>query len=133
VGIAESAPFPKIILCEGAPDLVAAHHFISIEGKAGTVAAVAMLGAGCPTIAPEALAFFTGKHVRFIPHLDRAGMSSLREWSARVQTAGPKSLEWFDLGGLRTTGGAKGKDLADVCKIAPECAERFPKFRSIIP
>ena len=133
VGIGESAPFPKIIFCEGAPDLVAAHHFIREEGKAETVAAVAMLGAGCPDIAPEALAMFTGKHVRFIPHLDGAGVKSLREWTSRIQKAKPKILEWFDLGGLQVTGGGRGKDLADVCKIAPECAERFPKFKSILP
>ncbi|MGA3171068.1 MAG: hypothetical protein ABSE62_08635 [Chthoniobacteraceae bacterium] len=133
IGIAESKRFPALALVEGAPDFVAAIHFAQIEGKSDTVAPVAMLGAGAARIAAEALIFFEGKHVRLFPHLDEAGRQASRKWAKQIAEAGAARVDAFDFARLVRDDGAEGKDLADVCRIAPECYERHRKFSMMLP
>jgi len=44
IGAREAEPYPNIALCEGSPDLLAAHHYIYQEGKENTWGAVTILG-----------------------------------------------------------------------------------------
>lgn len=135
VGLDESAAFPVVAFVEGAPDLVAAHHHIAAEGKAASVAVVAMLGAGVTAIASDALPAFAGKHVRFFPHADAAGLRALGPWARLVAGAGAAKVDAFDLSGIVTVDGGQGKDLADLCRIAADSYDSASghKFREVMP
>ncbi len=133
IGIEESADFPCIAFCEGAPDLLAALHFALAETQAEKVAPVAMLGAGAGRIAEGALPFFTGKHVRLFPHLDEAGQRVARTWAKQLADAGAARVDAFDFTGLVRADGRPGKDLADVACIAPDCFEANRKFSNLLP
>lgn len=133
IGTVESAPVEKVAIVEGAPDLLAAFHFLLIEGKAATVAPVAVLGASNHRLDPEALAHFKGKRACLYPHCDEAGKKAAREWARGLKLAGAARVTAFDLSGLNLIDGAEGKDLADVCRIAPDCFEGNQKWRGVMP
>lgn len=133
IGTVESLPFPKVAFVEGAPDLLAAFHFAVVEGKTESVAPVAALGASNHQLDPEAVSHFRGKHVRLFPHLDPAGRTALRAWARQLKDAGAARIDAFDLADLTCVGNRPGKDLADVALIDPECFERDPKFRGLLP
>jgi hypothetical protein len=133
VGTLESVPFPKIAIVEGAPDLLAAFHFIIAENKVNTVAPVAVLGAGNHSVDPTALAHFRGKEVCLFPHLDDDGHAAVREWAKQMIHAGARRVMAFDLSGLVLADGSSGKDLADVCRIDPSCFEVSRKFWELLP
>ncbi len=133
LGTLEAAPFPKVVFVEGAPDLLAACHFLTVEGKAATVAPVAALGASNQHLAPEALTHFAGKVVRLFPHLDDAGRVASRAWAKQLKDAGAARVEAFDFSGLVRADGREGKDLADVALIDPDCFERERKFWEVLP
>ena len=120
-------------MVEGAPDLLAAFHFIVVEGKQSTVAPVAVLGAANYLLAPEALVAFGGKSVCIYPHLDAAGRKASRVWALALRDAGAARVTAFDLSGLVLTNGRSGKDLADVCQIGPDCLEQESKFLEVLP
>ena len=133
VGAKESEPFPKIVMVEGAPDFLAAIHFLLIEGKEKTIAPVAILGASNHALAPEALALFKGKLVCLYPHVDDAGRTATRNWARQLKDAGAARVTAFDLSGLMTVGGMAGKDLADVARIDADCFESERKFQEVMP
>lgn len=133
LGVLESEPFPKITMVEGAPDFLAAFHFLLVEGKEKTVAPVAVLGAANHALAPEALAKFAGKLVCLYPHADEAGQKAARAWALTLRDAGAARVTAFDLSGLVLTDGTGGKDLADVCRISADCFEREHKFQEVLP
>ncbi|MBX3733957.1 MAG: toprim domain-containing protein [Verrucomicrobiae bacterium] len=133
IGTLESVPYPKVAFVEGAPDLLAAFHFIFAEEKTDTVAAVAALGASNRHLAPESLALFAGKHVRLFPHRDEAGLAASRAWARQLKEAGAVRVEAFDLSGLTLACGDEGKDLADVAQIDPDCFETTRKFQEVMP
>ena len=133
VGVVESERFVKLAFVEGAPDFVAAIQMARIEGKEESVAPVGMLGAGVGRIAAEALSFFRGKHVRFYPHLDEAGRRAVKMWARQIADAGAAKVEAFDFSGLIREDGRPGKDLADVCRIRPDCFEAQRKFWGVMP
>lgn len=116
-------PFPKVAFVEGAPDLLAAFHFLIAEGKELSVAPVAALGASNHVLDPEALRYFSGKVVRIFPHLDKAGYTACKAWAKALKDAGAARVEAFDLSGLDRSDGVSGKDLADLVLIHPECFE----------
>jgi hypothetical protein len=132
VGLGEAEEFGRIVFLEGAPDLLAAFHFLIAEGKTETVAPVAMLGAASHRIEPDAAERFRGKRVRFVPHLDEAGMKAMKAWARQLRDAGA-SVEAFDLSGLVMDDGKAGKDLNDLCRINPDCYEANPKFQEVMP
>ncbi|MEO8353976.1 MAG: hypothetical protein ABI680_19785, partial [Chthoniobacteraceae bacterium] len=132
LGVREAEPFTKCALVEGAPDFVALFNFLLAEGKEETVAPLAMLGAANGKIEPEATALLAGRHVRLFPHLDEAGARAARGWARQLADAGCR-VDAFDLSGCVRTDGKKGKDLADVCQIAPDCFEQERKFHAILP
>jgi hypothetical protein len=133
LGTLEAEAFAKVAWVEGAPDLLAAFHFLLIEGKAGNVAPVAVLGASNHRLAPEALAKFKGKEVRMFPHRDEAGKKGAREWALGLKAAGARRIVAFDLSGLVLADGTDGKDLADVCRISPQAFETDDKWREVLP
>jgi hypothetical protein len=133
IGTLESRPFPKIAMVEGAPDLLAVFHFLLIEGKAATVAPVGVLGASNHRLAPEALAQFKAKQVCLYPHADDAGRKAARAWAAQLKTAGATRVTAFDLGGVVTTSGEGGKDLADAARISADAFEVDPKWKEVLP
>jgi hypothetical protein len=118
VGIGEAQPFPAVALCEGGPDLLAAHHFLWLENHGADCAAVAMLG-GCAAIHPDALPLFAGKRVRIFPHVDDTGEKAVDRWAAQLAAAGA-SVDAFSFAGLRRADGEPVKDLCDVAAISPD-------------
>ena len=133
VGIVESEPFPKVVFCEGAPDLLACLSLAYAEGKTETIAPIAMLGAAAQTIAAEALHYFKGKHVRLFPHVDAAGWKVLRIWARQIKDAGATKVDAFDLSGLFRDDGKPGKDLSDLCRVDQNCFEAQRKFWELLP
>ena len=135
IGTLESDRLPKIAIVEGAPDLLAAFHFLLLEGKAESVAPVGILGASNHRLAPEALGKFKGKLVCLYPHVDEAGRKAMREWARQFKGAGAGRVTAFDLSGLVTADGGAGKDLADVARIHPDCFESAEgrKFQEVMP
>lgn len=132
LGIEEAARFSKVVWLEGAADFVAVFNFLLAEGKAESVAPVAMLGAANHRIAEGALSFLHGKEVVLYPHLDEAGQLAAKEWARQLRDAGAR-VKVFDLAGIVRADGTPGKDLGDVCKIAPDCWERERKFWEMLP
>jgi hypothetical protein len=133
IGTKESLPFPKIAMVEGAPDFLAAIHFLLVEDKEKDVAPVGILGASNHALAPEALAHFNGKVICLFPHVDEAGMTAARSWALQLKQAGAARVTAFDLSGLVAVDGTAGKDLADVARIDADCFERTRKFSEVMP
>jgi hypothetical protein len=135
IGTLESERFPKVAWVEGAPDFLAALHFILLEKKSESVAPVGVLGASNHRLAPEAVAKFKGKRVCLIPHVDNAGRVAMRSWARQLNEAGAARVTAFDLSGLVTVDGSEGRDLADVLKIHADCFESAEgrKFWEVLP
>jgi hypothetical protein len=133
IGTLESAAFGKVAWVEGAPDLLAAFHFIRAEGKTGSVAPVGILGASNRALAPEALAQFKGKTVCLYPHSDDAGRKAAREWARQLKDAGAARVTAFNLSGLVKLDGTEGKDLADLALLSAESFERDAKWAEVMP
>lgn len=133
IGTMESVPFGKIAMVEGAPDFLAAIHFLLIEGKEKKVAPVGILGASNHVLAPEALAQFKGKTICLYPHVDDPGRVAARAWAQQLKEAGAARITAFDLSDLVTVDGTAGKDLADVARIDADCFENSRKFWEVMP
>lgn len=84
IGISEARPYPKILLCEGAPDLLAAFHFIALSGRHTEFAPVAMLSGSYP-IHTDALRKFKGKRVRIFKHNDLTGAQATQKWKSQIE------------------------------------------------
>jgi hypothetical protein len=128
IGAREALPFQSIVLVEGGPDLLAAHHFAHCEERESTIAVVAMLGAGL-SIADDALPLFAGKLIRIFPHIDEPGMKATERWARQLERAGAE-VDFFDFSGLRTIEGKTIKDLND---CAHGCADDFEELRGLLP
>lgn len=135
IGTLESESFEKVAVVEGAPDLLAAIHFLLLEKKTGTVAPVGILGASNHRLAPDALTKFAGKQVTLYPHADGAGRAAAREWARAFKAAGAARVMAFDLAGMQLADGATGKDLADLARVSPDCLESDTgrKFAEVMP
>ena len=121
IGIREAQDFPMIALVEGAPDLLAAHHFIHAEERERDVAAVAMLGAS-QRIHADALPLFTGKRVRIFPHLDDAGQKAAERWTEQLESVNA-AVDCYDLGGIPTVTGGRVGDLNDLSSLDADTFE----------
>ena len=131
VAIQEAQPFPAIALVEGAPDLLAAHHFIIAEGREQDVAAVAMLGAS-QRIFETALPHFRDKRVRIYPHLDSAGQDAARRWTEQLESAGA-DVDCFDLSGIPTVSNGRVGDLNDLTQLDADIFESERELWSVLP
>ena len=141
-----------MLLCEGGPDLLAAHHFIHAHGREADTAAVAMLGAGnkipadaLPQFAdrniPEACypvqwpepgepVQFPCKHVRIFAHADNPGRTAAKKWAEQLESAGA-TVDAADFTGLLMADGSPVKDLNDCTQLDPnqtqEISELIPQ------
>ncbi len=121
IGTREADQFPFVALVEGAPDLLAAHHFIAAEDRRKDVAAVAMLGAA-NHIPEDALIFLAHKRVRIFPHTDAAGQAAAVRWTEQLERVGCE-VDAFDLSGLRRADGEAVGDLNDLAMVDADCFE----------
>jgi hypothetical protein len=106
----DAQPFPSIALCEGGPDLLAAHDLAKWE-QADQCSPVAMLGASL-SIHADALPLFTGKRVRIFGHDDEAGRAGAERWTRQLATVGA-DVDTFTFNGLYRADGNPVKDLND--------------------
>jgi hypothetical protein len=117
VGITEAQPFRTIALCEGGPDLLAAHYLAMCEQASHPAkrdvqcSPVAMLGAS-QRIHADALPLFTGKRVRIFGHDDEAGRAAVERWARQLASVGA-DVDAFSFAGLRQVDGNPVKDLND--------------------
>ena len=115
LGILEATESSKAAaLVEGAPDFLAAFHWIWSENRPD-VAPVAILGASM-SIHPVALRLFQGKRVRIFPHYDADGFDAARRWEAQLQSVGAV-VDCFDCSGLTKSDGGTVSDLNDLCLL----------------
>jgi len=130
--VSETARFKKIVLCEGAPDFLAAHHFAVVENKTESVGIICVLGASNHRLASDALAQVKCKLVCLYPHVDDAGQTAARAWARQLKDAGAAGVVAFDLRGMTLLDGTEGKDLCDLLRLDPHCWETTNKFRGEI-
>ena len=115
IGILEAQPFPAIALCEGGPDLLAAHYLALWEQATHhskrdvQCSPVGLLGAR-QRIHPDALPLFTGKRVRIFGHDDEAGRAAVERWAGQLASVGA-DVDAFSFAGLRQVDGEPVKDL----------------------
>ncbi len=117
VGLGEAQPFHTCLLCEGGPDLLAAHHFIHAHKREADTAAVAMLGAS-NRIPAEALPLFAGKRIRIMAHADKKGNEAAALWAEQLEGVGA-TVDASDFSGLIMADGSPVKDLNDLCYLNP--------------
>lgn len=122
VGVEEAQQFGSVSILEGV-DLLAAFHFLIVEGRENQVGPVAILGAG-NRICEEALTLFEGKRVRVFPHADAndAGLRAAANWEAQLSLIA-ESVDAFDFTGLTQVGGQPVKDLNDLTNIDCDCLD----------
>jgi hypothetical protein len=118
IGLAEAKNFPCIMLCEGGPDLLAAHHFIWAEERERDTAAVSLLGAS-NSIDDQSLPAFEGKHVCIFAHADEAGRTAAKNWAYALKPY-LASVTAFDFTDLRRADGTPVNDLNDLTQLHPE-------------
>ena len=123
LGTEESRPFPTVILVEGGPDLLAAHHLIVEHRREDDTAAVAILGAS-NRIPDDALPAFRGKRVRIMAHTDSAGTKAGDSWRAQLKAAGA-TVDVADFTPFRKPDGSPVKDLNDAVHVRPEDAHHL--------
>lgn len=112
VGIDEAADFRSVALCEGAPDLLAACHFIVAGNRVSDCAPLAMLSAAY-SIAADALRLFAGKKVRIYAHEDCAGRSAAHRWETQLEKHFAE-VEIFSFVEFQKPDGSPVKDLNDL-------------------
>jgi hypothetical protein len=137
LGIREASKGLSIALVEGAPDFLAACHFIAISKMDWHVAPVAMLGAG-HRIAAEALPLFAGKKVRIFAHVDKAsvrnehaGIEAAARWEHQLKEVGANATT-FDLSGLTRSDGEPVKDLNDLAGVSPNDFKGDPELPALM-
>jgi hypothetical protein len=123
VGVAVLARRPStraVLLVEGGPDYLAAHHWIRASG-ATDLLPVAMLGRSTGTrLHPEALALLANCRVRIYPHADPdgGGMASAEVWARQLQAFGC-IVDYFTFSGLSRRDRQPVTDLNDAILIHP--------------
>jgi hypothetical protein len=82
----------SVLIVEGATDLLTALHLYTRYRRdhGGTLSWVpmAILGAGCKTLDPEAAALIRGRHCRLVPDADEAGDRMATHWQALLRDNG---------------------------------------------
>ena len=117
IGAREAQQFPIVLFCEGAPDLLAAFHFVLEHGRQADVAAVCLLGARMK-IHDASLPIFGGKRVRIFPHADEPGRAAAVRWAE--QLAEVRALvDAVNFDGMEMEDGSPIEDLNDATRIAP--------------
>ena len=130
VGVAESLPFATVAICEGGPDLLAAHHFIWTENREHDCAAVAILGGA--NINADALPSFAGKRVRIFRHVDATGDAATNRWAKQLADAGA-DVDAFDFADLRQADGRPVEDLNDCARVHADDFETHRCLWNLFP
>jgi hypothetical protein len=82
----------SVLITEGATDLLTAIHLYARYRRdhGGTLSWVpmAILGAGCKDLAPDAAALIRGRHCRLVPDADKAGDGMETHWTALLRENG---------------------------------------------
>ncbi|MGI8436102.1 MAG: CHC2 zinc finger domain-containing protein [Chthoniobacterales bacterium] len=122
VGLEEAQQFESIAILEGV-DILAAFHFLIIEGCEEAVGPVAILGAG-NRIPIDVVKLFAGKRVRIFPHVDAngAGLRAAANWESQLLPVAAH-VDAFDFAGLVQSGGKPVKDLNDLTNIDCDCLD----------
>ena len=131
IGVQEAQSFPVIALVEGAPDLLAAHHFIYAEERERDAAAVAMLGAS-QQIHETALRCFRDTRVRIYPHLDDAGRKAAERWTEQLESVNA-DVDCFDFSGIPLVTGGRVGDLNDLSSLDADAFESERELRRVLP
>lgn len=138
IGLPHVAQARVILLCEGGPDLLAAHHFIFAESREADTCAVGMLGAS-HNLAEAVLPAFAGKRVRVFPHDDapgpngrKAGLEAARRWTRALQPFASK-VDWLTFDGYRKANGEPVADFNDLTQVDPDCFESHRELWSLVP
>ena len=133
VGAGASSTFACLAFCEGGPDLLAAFHFIVMEGREADCTAVAMLGASL-SIHQAALPLFAGKRIRIFGHSDAsgAGEKAVERWAWQLTRAGAE-VDACNVAGLRKTDDSPVKDLNDCTSLCPDDFDSNPALRRMLP
>ncbi len=118
IGADEARYFPIVLLVEGAPDLLAAHHFIHVHGREADTATAAMLGAG-NSIPDDALQFFASKRIRIMAHADEAGRHAAARWAEQLASVGA-AVDALDFSDLLMADGSPANDLNDLTQMDPK-------------
>jgi hypothetical protein len=105
IGAADIGDRRLVLFCEGGPDFLAAHTLAWLADRAASVAVVCVPGASA-SLHPDAMPFFTGRHVRIFEHTDDAGSDAGQRWASQLKQAGA-TVDGFGLD-------APHKDLADL-------------------
>lgn len=116
--------YPKVLVVEGGPDLLAALDFVDREGQLCDCCPVAMLGAS-QRIPASAFPIFAGKRVRIYPHTDPPGMDGAQAWAAQLGQAGAANIDAFGFAGLRRATGEPVEDLNDCTTIHADDAAQL--------
>lgn len=125
VGVAALTPEHRsVLLCEGAPDLLAAFQILYSESREADSAAVAMLGANA-SIRESALHLFEGRRIRICEHLDSAGSGAGLMWFGQLHPHA-ESVDRVRFNGLVVSDGTPVNDLNDVLHVD---ADQFDEDR----
>ena len=109
IGILAAKAGQSLIVCEGAPDLLAAYALR--EKFRADLGLVCVLGSGL-TIHENALPFFAARRVRFIAHNDSAG-DEFAQRNAALLAPIAAEVTIASLGGVNTAQGLQAADLCD--------------------
>jgi len=130
VGLPEAA-LCDVLLCEGAPDLLAAHHFIWAEDREQDCAAVCMLGASL-SIHEDALPAFQGATLRIAAQDDEAGDEARQRWAKQLLPHA-RRVESLCFHGLRQVDERPVKDLNDITRIHADDFEQHRFLWALCP
>lgn len=131
IGLSQAMKYPNVILVEGGPDLLAAFHYIYIEGRAGDCCAISILGAG-NKLSESSLPAFKSTRVRLFPHVDLEGMRAGVRWAQSLRDY-VSHLDRFRFKGFHRTDGQPVNDLNDLCYVDPDEFEACRRLWSLCP
>jgi hypothetical protein len=132
IGTPNIQPDKTVMFVEGGPDLLAGHHFVYCENREVDCVVIAMLGSS-QRIDSRALPILaTARHIRFFPHLDRAGSVAASRWAAQLN-AGVLKLDAFSFAGLLRADEKPVNDLNDSVFVDADVFEKERSLWGVIP
>jgi hypothetical protein len=117
-----------VLVVEGGPDLLAAHHFAWCEKRERNTAVVCLTGCKNRLDLPDS-AGLAGKRVRIVPHVDLEdqGQAAALSWARQLSAIGA-TVDILNLDGLLRCDTERVKDLNDLALID---ADHFEENREL--